>query len=247
LLGKPEIGDPRRTCARSPGCARAIGTLTVRRAGRCGSTRVRPGVRMLARRGVRSGLMSRRARGGGRCGDAGDDLDRSAGRDRGLVRGAARRPTKRGRQPRSRRPARCVRRRSRRPLATPCRRSAQLDARHKSEQELLKDLTAPIRGCATTPSACWRSAQPGCRSAADSPAAGSTRKFPRAAGALIAIGIAGRSRAHRHDPAPPVEDVGPILYAIASLGGPRPRRSLHARERRPGRETRRRPRAPTKT
>jgi hypothetical protein len=101
--------------------------------------------------------------------------------------------------------------------------SSQLDARHKSDEALLKDLTAAdarVRDYAIRVLADRRSpaAVPQLIARLQDPNPEVSR---RAAGALIAIGdrravtpLIDMTR-HRR-----VEDVGPILYAIASLGGP---------------------------
>jgi hypothetical protein len=99
---------------------------------------------------------------------------------------------------------------------------AQIDARHKSDDALLKDLTAAdprVRDFAIRVLADRRSpaAVPQLIARLQDPSPEVAR---RAAGALIAIGdrravvpLIEMTR-HRH-----AEDVGPILYAIASLGG----------------------------
>jgi hypothetical protein len=100
---------------------------------------------------------------------------------------------------------------------------AQLDARHKTDDELLKDLTAPdprARDYAIRMLADRRSpaAVPQLIARLQDPTPEVAR---RAAGALIAIGdrraVTPLIELTRHRRA---EDVGPILYAIASLGGP---------------------------
>jgi HEAT repeat protein len=99
---------------------------------------------------------------------------------------------------------------------------AQIDARHKTDEALLKDLTAAdprVRDFAIRVLADRRSpaAVPQLIARLQDPSPEVAR---RAAGALIAIGdrravgpLIEMTR-HRH-----AEDVGPILYAIASLGG----------------------------
>jgi len=138
ILGEPAQG--------SAGGARGDRTLHGPR-GRSGAdpARDRPGAAHAGpARSVRSGKAPRRARGRGRCGHAGDDLDRPAGGDRAPgCRGAARRPTNAddSLDPAARHAAFDA------ALDAALRDavsalSSQLDARHKSEQELLKDLTA---------------------------------------------------------------------------------------------------------
>jgi len=108
--------------------------------------------------------------------------------------GAARRPTTRttALDPAAR--PRCVRRALDAALRDAVRRSAPSSTPAQERTGAAQGLTRPIRGCATTPSACWRSAQPGCRSAADRPPAGSRPGISRRRGALIAIGDRRRSR-----------------------------------------------------
>jgi hypothetical protein len=100
---------------------------------------------------------------------------------------------------------------------------AQLDARHKTDDELLKDLTAQdarVRDYSIRMLADRRSpaAVPQLIARLQDPSPEVAR---RAAGALIAIGdrraVTPLIELTRHRRA---EDVGPILYAIASLGGP---------------------------
>ena len=100
---------------------------------------------------------------------------------------------------------------------------AQIDARHKSDDELLKDLNAQdprVRDYAIRMLADRRSpaAVPQLIARLQDPTPEVAR---RAAGALIAIGdrraVTPLIEMTRHRRA---EDVGPILYAIASLGGP---------------------------
>jgi len=100
---------------------------------------------------------------------------------------------------------------------------AQIDAKHKSDEELLKDLNAAdprVRDYAIRMLADRRSqaAVPELIARLQDPTPEIAR---RAAGALIAIGDRRAVKPlieltrHRRP-----EDVGPILYAIASLGGP---------------------------
>ena len=100
---------------------------------------------------------------------------------------------------------------------------AQLDARHKTDDALMKDLTAAdprVRDFAIRVLAERRiaAAVPQLIARLQDPSPDVAR---RAAGALIAIGdrraVAPLIEMTRHRHA---EDVGPILYAIASLGGP---------------------------
>jgi len=100
---------------------------------------------------------------------------------------------------------------------------AQIDARHKSDDDLLKDLNAQdprVRDYAIRMLADRRSpaAVPQLIARLQDPTPEVAR---RAAGALIAIGdrraVTPLIEMTRHRRA---EDVGPILYAIASLGGP---------------------------
>jgi HEAT repeat protein len=100
---------------------------------------------------------------------------------------------------------------------------AQIDARHKTDEALLKDLTATdarVRDYAIRVLADRRSpaAVPQLIARLQDPNPEVAR---RAAGALIAIGdrraVTPLIDITRHRRA---EDVGPILYAIASLGGP---------------------------